>query len=205
MLISWDGRSIGVDKKGNKEITIPSLKNFTLLDTKIYQQPEQYILLNFSDPIKKSQDLTELIRFENGTTLNFTIDGNQVKAYPAIRQKGTIKLFVEECIKNTMGFKLPYSHTKEVTFEAVKPGVRIKGKGVILPNSKVLIFPLEAVNLRAVDVRIIKIFENNVAQFLQVNQLEGDYQLRRAGRLIHKETVKLGTGKAIDFGQWNTF
>ncbi len=205
VIINWDGKPIGVDEKGSKEVNIPSLKNFTLLDTKIYQQPEQYILLTFSDPIKKSQDLTGLIRLENGTSLNFTVDGNQVKAYPVVRQNGTLKLFVEQGIKNSMGYKLPELHTTEITFEAVKPGIRISGKGVILPNSKGLIFPFEAVNLRAVDVRIIKIFENNVAQFLQVNQLEGDYQLKRAGRLIHKETVKLGTGKPVDFGKWNTF
>ena len=205
VIITWDGKPIDVEEKGSKEVSIPSLKNFTLLDTKIFQQPEQYVLLTFSDPIKKSQDLTGLIRLENSTSLNFAVDGNQVKAYPAVRQSGTLKLFVEHGIRNSMSYKLPESHTTEITFEAVKPGVRINSKGVILPNSKGLIFPFEAVNLKAIDVRIIKIFENNVAQFLQVNQLEGDYQLKRAGRLIHKETVKLGTGKPVDFGKWNTF
>ena len=87
----------------------------------------------------------------------------------------------------------------------LKPGVRLLGKGVILPSSNGLIFPLEAVNLKAVEVRIVRIYENNIIQFLQMNHLDGEYQLKRVGRLILKKTVQLNTGTAMDFGKWNAF
>ena len=82
----------------------------------------------------------------------------------------------------------------EVVFEDIKPAVRLVGDGVILPSTDGLTFPFEAVNLKAVTVRIIQIFENNVAQFLQVNQLDGNRQLKRVGRLVHKETISLTSG-----------
>jgi len=82
--------------------------------------------------------------------------------------------------------------------------VKLTGKGIILPSSKGLIFPFEAINLNAVDVRVIKIFENNVGYFLQVNRLDGNYELKRAGRLVHKETVTLNYAPA-DLRRWNVF
>ena len=37
-------------------------------------------------------------------------------------------------------------------------------------------------------VRVIKIFEQNIGQFLQVNDLEGTSDLMRVGRLIARKT-----------------
>ncbi len=59
-------------------------------------------------------------------------------------------------------------------------------------------------NLNAVDVKIIKIFENNVGYFLQINNLDGSNQLKRAGRLVHKQTVLL-SHEPVDLGKWNRF
>ena len=66
-----------------------------------------------------------------------------------------------------------------------------KSTGTILPNSNNLKFNFEAVNLSAVDVRVIKIFEDNVLQFLQYNNLNGTSQLKRVGRRVAKETIQL--------------
>jgi alpha-2-macroglobulin len=42
-----------------------------------------------------------------------------------------------------------------------------------------------------VDVEIVKIFNNNVIQFLQANDLEGENNLERVGRIIAKKRVEL--------------
>ena len=57
----------------------------------------------------------------------------------------------------------------QVRFEDLKPAVRLIGKGTIVPSSDELVFPFEAVNLNAVDLRVIKIFTNNIHQFFQQN------------------------------------
>ena len=54
-------------------------------------------------------------------------------------------------------------------------------------------------------VKIIKIFENNVAQFLQVNQINGNREMKRVGRIVHQSEMKLNATKAVDYGNWNTF
>ncbi len=202
--IIWDGSPIGIDCNGKQELEIPALGDFRVMHVKVTQQPEQYLLIQFSDPIKKGQNLEGLIYLENYTTLSYQVDGNTIKAYPSVRQGGNIKLFVKRGVLNVQGYEMKEEYIKEIAFEIPKPAVRLAGKGVILPNSKGLIFPFEAVNLSAVDVRIIKIFENNIGHFLQVNRLDGSNQLKRAGRLVHKQKVLL-TSKPVDLTTWNIF
>jgi len=202
VIISWEG----ADKvAGSKEYIIPGLNEFTLMDHKVVQQPEQHILLTFSDPLKATQDLNGLIHLDNNASLRFNIEGNLVRIYPVIRQKGTVNLFVEPGIKNIVDYKFTENKTLVVSFDPLKPAVRLIGNGVIVPRSEGLLFPFEAVNLKAVDVKIIRIYENNVAQFLQVNTLDGNYEMKRAGRLIVRKTIQLTSERPINYGDWNAF
>jgi uncharacterized protein YfaS (alpha-2-macroglobulin family) len=203
--VSWNGAPIGIKLEGKEEFRIPSLSEFILLSTQVIQQPNQCILIQFSDPLAKNQNLDGLIRLGNGVSLTFSIEDNELRVYPAQRQSGSEKLIVEQGIRNSMGYKFPDTREISIAFEEVKPLVRLKGKGVILPNSQGLIFPFEAVNLKAVDVKIVQIFENNITQFLQVNSLDGNDQLKRVGRLIKKVEVPLTSATPIDFGAWNSF
>ena len=158
----------------------------------------------FSDPIKKNQNFDGLIFLDKGTSLEFSVTGNIIKAFPASRQNGECKITIREGLVNILGYKLKADYVSDLTFEVPKPAVRLTGKGVILPSSKGMVFPFEAVNLNAVDVKIIKIFENNIGHFLQVNRLDGSNELKRAGRLIHKEKIELGNAPA-DLTRWNRF
>ncbi len=203
-IISWDGSPEFPDVKGSHETDIPALGDYKVLDVTIVHQPEQYIQIMFSDPIKKNQSFDGLIFLENGTSLEYSVSGNIVKAFPAARQSGQSKLTVRDGLMNILGYKLKETYTTDVTFEVPKPAVRLAGKGVILPSSKGMIFPFEAINLNAVDVKIIKIFENNIGHFLQINRLDGSQQLKRAGRLVHKEKISLGYEPA-NLTKWNRF
>ncbi len=203
--LEWNGSKIEVDNKGSREIPIPSLADFSIMDISVVQQPEQYIHIQFSDPLLAKQYLEGLIHVDNGTDLKFIIENNMVRAYPSVRQTGQLTVTVEMGIKNISGFRLKEKDDFQLNFEEVKPAVRLTGKGVILPGSEGLIFPFEAVNLKAVDVTVVRIYENNIAQFLQVNQLDGSDQLKRVGRMIVRKTIILRSDKPVDFGNWNTY
>ena len=66
----------------------------------------------------------------------------------------------------------PHRILKELDFTPIPPGIKTEGNGVILPSSKNLIFPFKAANLKAVDLRIVRIFDNTLPFFLQENDLE---------------------------------
>ncbi len=202
--ILWDATPDYNKVKGRHEVDIPSLSDYKIMDTRVIQQPEQYVQLLFSDPVKRNQNFEGLIFLDNGTSLEFTVSGNLIKAFPVTRLNGESRITVKEGLTNILGFGLKQDYVADITFEVPKPAVRLAGKGVILPSTKGMVFPFEAVNLNAVDVKIIKIFENNIGHFLQVNRIDGSNQLKRAGRLVHKQTVSLNYTPA-DLGRWNRF
>ncbi len=188
----WDGRAMGLDNKGKEEVFIPAIGNFKVLETKLVTNPEQHILIIFSDPLQARQDLEGLINIEdyNGG-LRYSIDGQQIRVYPSRRIVGSRRITIEQGIKNFSSKKMPNQSEWDLYFEDVKPGVRLVGKGVIIPNSEGLIFPFEALGLTHVDVEIHKIFDNNILQFLQTNELEGTRELNRVGRIILQKKVDL--------------
>lgn len=204
--IEWNGKKIGVDSKGEENLVIPSILDFLVIEAKAFQEPNQHIEIRFSDPLNKSQDLTGLLTINSDAGLNYEISKNILRVYFSKHISGTLHLKIEKSIKNSMSYPLKKGFDATLIFEDIKPAVRLLGKGTILPDSKGLNFPFEAVNLRAVDVRIVKIYESNVPQFLQVNNYDGQYQLKRAGRLLLVKTISLSSSdKLLEFGKWNTF
>lgn len=204
--IAWDGDAIEVDNDGKQEVLIPSIFDFIVLEAKAVQVPNQHIEVRFSDPIKRTQDLDGLITTDKEVDLNFEIEKNLLKIYFSTHISGQVHLKIDKAVNNTMSYPLKRAFESDINFEDIKPAVRFVGTGTILPDAKGLNLPFEAVNLRAVDVRIVKIFSNNVPQFFQVNNYDGQQDLKRAGRLIILKTITLsGSDKLIDHGKWNTF
>ncbi|MDN5203003.1 MG2 domain-containing protein [Fulvivirgaceae bacterium BMA10] len=204
VMISWNGDAIEVAKQDEMEIEVPALGDFKLLNVHVVQSPEQYLRLQFSDPIKENQELDGLINIGSLSSLRFLIYENEIRVYPPVRQTGKKTIEILAGIRNMLGYKMNQGDKIEVLFEQIKPAVRLVGKGVVLPSTDGLVLPFEAVSLKAVDVTIIKIFESNIAQFLQTNQLSGNGQLRRVGRPVVKKTVSLGSGED-DLGKWNRY
>jgi uncharacterized protein YfaS (alpha-2-macroglobulin family) len=157
----------------------------------VVQLPEQYVKIEFSDPIEPNQDLRGLIKAGTYVRLKYIIHANSIKAYPSEQLEGKQTLVVSKGIKSVFGYKLKNEFEEDISFTAEKPAVEFIGKGSILPSSDGLIVPFKSVSLNAVDVTIIKIFEDNIPQFLQVNDLDGMRELKRVGRKVHKEKINL--------------
>ncbi|MFN5431747.1 MAG: MG2 domain-containing protein [Cyclobacteriaceae bacterium] len=207
VLLSANGKTIGVDRMEEEKVEVPSLSDFKLTTTKVIQNPNQYVVLQFSDPIKEKQQLLGLITIgeDRNLTLDFDIHDNEIWVYPPIRQAGTKTIYLEAGIRNINDYKMKQAATTEVLFEQLKPEVRFLGKGSILPSTDGLILPFEAVNLKAVDVSINKIYESNILQFLQNNRINGSSELHRVGKNVLKKTIQLDNTGITDLGKWNRF
>lgn len=205
--ISWDGTSINANSKGENDIVIAGKNNFKVLSIQPVDASEQYISINFSDALKKQQNFDGLITIENEKNPRFIINGNELKVFSDVKFKGEIKVSIFQGIKNTFDFSLKNTASETITFEQQKPQIRAISNGIILPNSSNLKFNFEAINVKAVDVRIIKIFEDNVLQFLQESNLysDDDYQIKRVGRRVAKETVTLITDEKNYTQNWRAY
>lgn len=206
VLVEWNGKSINATNSGENTVTIPGINNFTIVNVDVIQSPEQYLTINFSDPLKKQQNFDGLVTIQNVKNPKYVVDGNVLKVYPDSKLVGNIQVNVFQGIKNTENYKLKKPFSETISFEELKPQVRLISNGTILPNSEELKFNFEAVNLSAVDVRVIKIYEDNVLQFLQDNNLNSNnqYDIKKVGRRIAKQTIQLQTG-VENTGKWKAY
>lgn len=207
VLVKWNGKVIKAENQGENIVTIPGKNNFTIVSADVKQSPEQYLAINFSDPLKKQQNFDGLVTIQNAKNPRFMVDGNVLKVYPDTKLVGNLQVDVFQGIKNEEDYKLKNPFSETIAFEDIKPQVRLIGNGSILPNSQELKFNFEAVNLKAVDVRIIKIFDDNILQFLQEDNLNSNnsHSIRRVGRRIAKQTITLIENEVENTGKWKAY
>jgi len=190
--LSWNGRSMEVDRSGSRSFKIPALDEFWITQARVLQAPEQALVLQFSDPLRSNQDLSGLVRLEGYQgNLRFRVDGTELYVYPSGKLSGTYEVKASAGILNSRGDRMKEPSSWTVALTMPDPAVRLVGKGVIMPESEGLIFPFEAVGLQAVLVEIFKIYDNNILQFLQTNNLDGEDELFRVGQLILQQKVDL--------------
>lgn len=203
--ISISGDRIGSSQQVDQVVDIPALGDFKVTNVRVEQGSSQHVVIQFSDPLNESQNLEGLISINELSNLDFDIKDNEVRVYPTVRQTGSRTLTIEAGIRNSLDYKMNAGGSFDIAFEQLLPAVRFTGNGSILPSSDGLVMPFEAVNLKSVDVQILKIYERNVLQFLQVNDFNGNQELRRVGKPVLKKTISLENAGVTDLGKWNRF
>jgi len=205
LIISYTGNPIGVSEKGNIIINIPGLNEFSVQSVDVIQSPRQKVRIVFSDPLKSEQDLRGLIYIKGSENSPYQMNENVVEIFPSTQLYGNKELVVYKGVKNRKGNEIEEVYHHIIQFSSTKPAVEILGQGNIMPFSDGLIMNFKAVALKEVIVRIIKIYESNVPFFLQINKLDENNQLKRAGRLVHQSVVSLESNATLDLNQWNTY
>ena len=188
--INWNGTQWHNNFKGEKVIPIPAKEEFSVVDVRTTSNPSKSIDVYFSRPLLKSQNLNGLITINEETkNVKFSIDDNVLSIFPSSTFTGDLQLHISDKIKSHKNQSLQKESRHTVRFEYMAPMVRRVGNGMIIPNTDESYLPIEVVNLKAVDIEIFKIFENNVLQYLQENELNGTYSLDQVGRIVHREKV----------------
>lgn len=202
--LKWEGDPIdapGVN--GETIIPIPALGDFVYLGSKVQSSEEQCIVVQFSDYLAKNQHLNGLFKLGKFTDLRYRVDDNQLTIYLPDADDNRLRLTLESSIKNFNQVELGKRVVEEVIIEKTGPNVRFVGDGNIMPSSNGMLLPFEAVNLKAVDIKVVRIFESNILQFLQVNDFSSTTELVRVGRVVLKKTMPLnGT---LNTNQWDRF
>lgn len=205
ILIEYDGTRQNIDQKGTIKFPIAGKDNFKIIDVEVPDGTNQSVLINFSDPLQKGQNFNGLVMMESAENLKFATQGNVLKVFFDKPLKGNLLLEVFEGIESDEGFKIKKSFATKVSFEQIKPNVRLVRNGTILPSSSNLKLNFEAVNLKAVDVKIYKIYKNNILQFLQENELNGARNLKQVAQPVAKRVLNLQSNSLVKLDKWNTF
>ncbi|MCX6287999.1 MAG: MG2 domain-containing protein [Bacteroidetes bacterium] len=201
--LNWNGNPIGssTDKQFTEEI--PALGDFRWLELRNIAAGDPYYVLRFTDPLKHDQNLDGLVRVGKFSNLRVSIQDNELIVYPPANMEGNPLLTIEPYLRNCQGKELGQRIVEKLSPEGNMPNARFVGTGVIMPSSNGMLLPFEAVNLKAIDVKVIRIYENNIFQFLQINEMGTAYDMSRVGRTVLKKTIPLNG--AADYGRWNRF
>ena len=203
--ITAKGNPAGIDRTQNESILIPAKNSFRFLSAVRIDQPENGIEIIFSDPVSNTQDLKGLIDVPEVSSSIFQIKENKVFVYFETGKLNKLTLNIHEGIRNSQDKPLGTSHSISFSELNLKPQVEMATSAAILPDSKSLIIPFRAVNLYAVDLSVIRIFESNVLMFMQNNSLSSANELRRSGRLVYKKTLWLAKDSSKDVHRWEDY
>jgi uncharacterized protein YfaS (alpha-2-macroglobulin family) len=208
VILRWNGKPVSYDYESSDTVKVPVKGLFEVMNVTTNQE-EQYILCTFSEPLDTRQKVSAYVELDRDMRLS--VSANNIYIYLSDVANRTVVLTVREGLKSKSGKTLAENYTEAVVFEDLKPAVRFAGKGVLIPGVNNFTLPFQSVNLKAVDVHIHRVFEDNVLQFLQVNNIGGNsdnnynYEMHRVGKPVASTTVKLDEGKKVNLHRWNTF
>jgi len=203
--VQYDGAAFDSDETNEWTRDLVPQGKFQVVNATVVNDDEPRIELIFSDPLLEIQDLTGLIQVAGTDLPDAVINGHVLSIYQADATEGTTNLIVSPGILNALGKRLEVGGNYAVTFEDAKPDIRFPGGGVILPGEDGMIVPFEAVSLKKADVQITQIFENNIPQFLQTNNMNGDGGLKQVGKIIAIKTIPLETAHISSRKKYSAF
>ncbi len=183
-----DSSAGGGRSRGTAVVKLPSTSSFELIGARRLDEASgsKGVELAFSRPVSKSQDLRGLVSVEGVADLRYTVTGSVVSLYSeAWPASATVR--VEKGLKDAQGGYLAQPASATVAFDWEKPLVRFLTKGNILPTDQGLVLPVETMNLSGVVVEALRVYGDNMLQFLQVNDLDSSHELKRVGEVVwHK-------------------
>ncbi len=193
VIIKFNGEKFNTENI-EKKVKIPALAKFEVTGIKAVNGETRYINISFSDSLDSNQNLNGLILVKKDREfqkITYKIDNNNIKIYFNKPIMGKVKVYIKSGIKSINNRKIEKSKDQEVIFEILKPSVKFIGKGVILPEGKKLIVPFEAVNFKSVRVLALRVYPQNIGQFLQKNSFDEDRSIKFVGRFLWEKRIDL--------------
>lgn len=203
LAIRWKGMMIGAEN-GEEIVKIPGKNDFSIAKIQVVNGQDQHVKIHFSDPLEAMQDIEGMVEI-GSSNLRLEINEHTILAYPTYHLNGSKTLTINSGIKNFNGKRLGNRENVSIEFRDLNPEVKFLGDGNIMPSKDKVTFPIQSVNLEAVDLIITKIYENNLTQFFQVNDIDGTYQLSRVGEKVLQQKVWLDPKGQKNLNEWNTF
>ncbi|HAE23628.1 MAG TPA: alpha-2-macroglobulin [Spirochaetaceae bacterium] len=192
LLLSWNAASAGALGKGSERFRIPAEGSFELLSVRGPAPGEPSCLtVSFSQALDRSQDIRGLIRADGAGELRYETEGGVVRLYSSLRWPDEVGVQVEKGLRSELHGALAIPAQARVSLNWEKPEVRFPAGGVIVPSTQGTKVILETKNLGKVYVEALRVYGDNMLQFLQVNELGGTSELKRVGEVVWSAELDL--------------
>ncbi len=163
--------------------------------------------LYFSEPLKSSQNLDGFVTFTpqigyradiKDNKIDFYFDKTSLYSY----QLEGMNMLVRAGIRSADNVPMPNDASWKFDLTEDLPQVRWTCDGNIIPDVDETTVYFDAVCLNSVTLRIIRVYDDNILCFLQDNDLDDTYGIRKAGRLEKKVRLEVENPNPT---QWKTF
>ncbi len=191
LVLSWSEKQGGRTKKLRKVVSVPGSGDFSVLSIRPVPEPNEHIEIVFSQPLNENQPLEGLVTAMGLDNPAVNRKSNIVRLYSNHKLPKTAEVLVSELVQSSGGIALGSDNRTTVRIPSEKPQVRFVGNGVIIPTSQGTTVPIETLNLSAFMVEAVKIYGDNMRQFLQINDLDGDKEMYRVGDVVWRKVIQL--------------
>lgn len=201
LTLRWDGGPLDADRTGEREIEIPRRDIFKVTDVTVDEDARQQVNVRFSDTLDENQNLDGLVAIKDAN-VNTRVSGNEITIHVREEVTGERTLVLSPGIRSKDGARLENRQEWPLAFSGTPPKVRFASSGVILPAGAHLELPFEVINADSVQVTAFRVYQDNIGQFLQHNDLNQSRSLGRVGRHLWRKTIELPDARP---DQWERY
>ena len=169
------------------------------------------VVIYFTQPLSRKQDMRGLVELPDYENLRYTINGNTLRVHFDNPKDKSTKINISDGIRSARGDVLkrknsenPGLFTKQLEAANPKPYLGFVSDGIILPSEGGTSILFEAQMLKGVIVRVMKVYSNNIQEFLQQNTLN-DYGIYNVGDMIAKKVIFFDELGDYELTKKNTF
>lgn len=189
------------------EIPVPGKDQLTVLSVRLNGNDRNSLQIDMSDNIDPEQDLNGLITLKNISGIKYKTEKNKIYLYYTTPfSDESLEVTLHKGLRDINGFSLNKDVTYTISLPSEMPAVKFIGEGNIIPADGKILIPFSAVSLKAVDVQIIKVFQQNMNFFLQENSYDDAGELMRTARPVFRKKIELASPDSrTDLTKWNDF
>lgn len=201
-VLKIDKSPLEISRDYEESFSFPALSDLKIASVSTREEGDAPgISIEFSDELDTRQDLTGLISVADHPEVKLKALGKRVFLSGNFQYGQQYTLKVSRGVRSRWGTTLTEPLERTVEFSELKPQMKFASDGVFLPGANQRALRFLAVNVRKVRVVVKKVFENNLAYFMQGEQLSssktrndefGDYNLERVGVAVYDDTLELG-------------
>ncbi|MCK9243694.1 MAG: MG2 domain-containing protein [Candidatus Marinimicrobia bacterium] len=191
---------LGTATSYKKEFYLYPLQDLTIIDIKeLHDGKNPQVQIKLSDGLDRQQDITGLVEVEPDLPIQTSSMSDLIYVYGDFNYGETYTIEVHKGIRSIWGAALKESRKFTVKFEDIKPEVKFVSTGTFLPSTSDKKIRFQTVNLKKVNLEVLKVFETNIGQYLQTQNLDwtddryyNTGELKRVGINVAEKELFIG-------------
>ena len=191
--------------KQEKKVSSEKENMFSIKNISAHSESSPRIEAEFTDELKEDSGIEAYVKISPETKYTVLKSKNKLVINGAFKIGSSYNVEILKGLKAENGKVLEKNVVKDVTFREIEPKIVFSNEGIILPaeNKKI---SFRSINVKKVNVKIKKVYENNTTHFLQEFIFKGngnifDYNVsetfNQVGDIVFEKDYDLNCEKNI--------